>query len=420
MKLKRILAAALAAAMMFLVACSGGGSSAGGAASTPGGEGMANSDYEPFRIGMITPLTGDNTFGGYEYKNGMELALEHMGGEINGRPIELVIVDGPTQEATDSEFERLYNQGVTVFMSGYGSINDASFAIKAEQLEVLYMSLCWDYGIVQEDAEYFFRVGANVVDFSGGTLLQAVSIGGQYLGKAPEDLRIALVYNTAIEAVVAPFKMYAESLGVQIVLEESYPMDTKDYVPIITKLMNTEYDILVPFQLATDGTPFQKKMFEMDYTPPLTIGAGIYYDTPVFADLGNELTNGILTQSYTTPAISDAAAPGVDRFRTDYEAKHGYSPLTHALQAYGNMFVLKALLEQVDPAEWENTALLAQTLAGLDLDYGEVPWYWGVQFENNENTRADAFIVCQWIEGNLEVVFPDELATFEAQIPYTG
>lgn len=377
------------------------------------------SELKPFRIGAITQLTGDNAFGGNEFKNGYELAVLHAGGEINGRKIEIVVADGPNQEAAMAEFERLYQSGIRVFIGGYGGVADRTFANLVDSMEVLYQSLAWDADLIQSPSTYFFRSCANVNDFSRGVLDQAGGLAEKYLSKSLSDLRIAVVYNSRLEYVAAPFKHYAEELGVSLPIWESYPNDTKDFVPLVTKLMNTKYDILIPFQGASDGTPFQKKMFEMGYTPPVTLGAGIYYDIPVFADLGTEITDGVLTQSYPTSFISADAAAGIQKFREAYETRYGHMPLTHALQAYGGMHLYFEVLRQVNPAEWEDTAKLATVMKSLDIDYGVLPWYWGVKFDAlNSNMRADQMIVNQWINGRLECVFPEFLATYEAKVPW--
>jgi branched-chain amino acid transport system substrate-binding protein len=376
-------------------------------------------ELPPFRISMITTLTGADPFGGAEYKYGAELALEHMGGSINGRKINLVIADGPTQDATISEFERLYNDGSRCFFSGYGSIADRTFATMCDEMEVLYLSLCWDYDLIQGPSDYFFRTSARVDQFSGGLAQHCVSVGKEYLGKEAKDLRIAVLTNSAVEPIVVPFEMTAKALGANIVLRESYPVQTKDFVPIITKLRNTEYDILVPFQITMDGNPFQKKMYEMSYTPNVTIAGGIFYDEPSFADLGNNISNGAISLSFINPSVQESAAPGITKFSEDFEAKYGHKPLTHALQAYAAMSLYKTVLERVEPSKWEDTKLLADTVKGLDIGYGVLPWYWGVKFDElNNNTRSDVFLLNQWSEGDYRCIFPVELATREAKIPW--
>lgn len=122
----------------------------------------------------------------------------------------------------------------------------------------------------------------------------------------------------------------AEANGVQVVINEGYPDTNKDFMPIITKLQNTDYDILIPIQGTPDGTLFLKKIHELNYRPKVILAGGIFYDTPNFSDLGNEITNGILTQSYTNPSISEDAAPGITKFKEDFEAEYGHKPLAHA------------------------------------------------------------------------------------------
>lgn len=403
-----------------LVSC-GGDDSNGETGDTTGGDVKTGEtgDLDPFEISMITQLTGPNAFGGHEYQYGAELALEHRGGAINGREIKLTFADGPTADATVAEFERLYNDGSRVFVSGYGCIADRTFATMCDEMEVLYLSLAWDADLIQGPSDYFYRVGANVTDFAKGVADASANIGEQYLNIKPADLKVALIYVERLKHLADPMMETFEELGVDVVIAEGYPTDTKDFATLVTKLMNTEYDILVPIQGAADGTPFQKKMNEMKHHPKLTLGAGIYYDTPVFADLGDDITDGILSLSFTTPSISEKAAPGVTKFKEDYKEKYGHYPLAHALQAYGAMQVYFSVMETMDPADWDDTAKFAETMKNFKKPEGELVWYWGVDYDElNSNTLANQFIVNQWSGGELNCIFPDFLATAEAKIPW--
>lgn len=146
---------------------------------SPGGEARSNADtanlgggaveageMEPYRIGMITQLTGANSYGGNEYKMGAEVALELIGGQVNGRRIEMVFADGPSQEATIAEYERLYNDDIRLFVSGYGCIADRAIMPMSDQMEAVYLSAAWDADLLQGTSDYFFRVGANITDFA--------------------------------------------------------------------------------------------------------------------------------------------------------------------------------------------------------------------------------------------------------------
>lgn len=376
-------------------------------------------EMDPFVISMITPLTSANAFGGNEYANAMNMAIEHIGGEINGRKIVAAIADGPDTESTLSEFERLYNEGSRVFLSGYGNSCDRTFSTMCDEMEVLYFSLNWAADLTETESDYFFRVGAAVTDFCYAIADNAAYVGEAHLGIATEDLKIAIVYGTNLTYMVEYIVERAEALGIEVVLCEGVASDATDFVPVVTKLMESEYDIFVPLQQQADGTNFQTTMHELGYKPNVTLGGGIYYDLPVFADLGNEITDGCLSVSFPVPFMADSAAKGVAQFKADYEEKYGWTPLTHALQAYGCMQVIFKVLEQVDPAQWEDTKLLADTLRALDLEYGELSWYWGVQFDElNNNTRAGKFVIGQWVNGEYLCVGPADLASSEAKIPF--
>lgn len=377
------------------------------------------SDLEPYKIGMITPLTGPGAYGGVEFKNGAELAVQHLGDTINGRKVELVIADGYSTDASLSEFERLYDEGCRFFSSGYGSLADMGALGLVDELEVVYMGMSWSTDIDCSDSEYFFRTGTVTTAFGADCINYSIVIGEEYLGKSADELKVAIVYNTSQTPIAEAVKSQADALGVEVALYEGYAADTQDFVPTITKLMNCEYDIFIPVQSTSDGAAFQKKMYELGYKPNVTLGAGIYYDLPVFAELGNEITDGVMTLAFVNPTAPESACPGITKFNEDYEATYGYAPLTHALLAYCQVQLQYMVLEQIPPDQWEDTALVAETLRNMDIEVGEMAWYRGVLYdENNENVRAHENMVCQWQNGEMVSVLPSNLAVGEAVIPW--
>ena len=110
--------------------------------------------------------------------------------------------------------------------------------------------------------------------------MQAIDIGKTFLGKDAKDLKVALLYTTRLQHVANPMLETAEANGVQVVINEGYPDTNKDFMPIITKLQNTDYDILIPIQGTPDGTLSSTKIHELNYRPKVILAGGIFYDTP--------------------------------------------------------------------------------------------------------------------------------------------
>ncbi|MCA9905287.1 MAG: ABC transporter substrate-binding protein, partial [Anaerolineae bacterium] len=63
----------------------------------------AQDDATPIKIGLYAPLTGPVAFLGEGFQYGATIAIEDMGGEIEGHPLELVVADNkcnPTDAVT--------------------------------------------------------------------------------------------------------------------------------------------------------------------------------------------------------------------------------------------------------------------------------------------------------------------------------
>lgn len=384
---------------------------------TPSGQATATpSNLPPLKVGLITSLTGANAFQGSEVKQGALIGQEFFG-EVNGRKFELVIADGPDVTAVQSEFERLCNEGIKTFV--YGTNSDRAIAKLVDSRDVFYLSVQWDDTVNEDHAKNFIQAASSLKAFSSGIYDKAIEYGQKYLNKSKDELKIGVIYNAVVKFIADPCLNAFKANNKALAIEENYPYDTKDYVPLVTRLKNANLDILIPFQLSQDGAPFRKKMVELAYTPPLVLAGGMYYDQPDFQATGGEMTDGIVTQSFVTPFIKDSAAKGLKEFVAEYNKKYGHDPLTHALQAYTIVQLLSKLLETIPVEDWDKTDKLVAGIKALKIDYGELAWHNGFELdENNMNKRYTKFITGQWQDNKLVPCSPDELKMGDLKIPY--
>ena len=211
--------------------------------------------------------------------------------------------------------------------------------------------------------------------------------------------------------------MYLKEAGFQVVIEEGYPVDRKDFTSTIQKMQSNDIDVFVPCQHSPDGIPFRKKMVEIDYDPPITFAMGMIYDQPDFGKLGADIVDGTMALSYTHPSINTDVAPGLEDFRESYNKKHGWDPLTHATQTYaGTLF----LLDMIEEAGEDDVSKVQEAIANCDIPKGVYPNYWGVKFdENHRNIRAgDPLVIGQWQNAELVAVGTDDIKTHDAVIPW--
>lgn len=426
--LKKFLALAVCAMLaLSLFACSSGESpaaSSGGGSGSSGSSAPATSgggDGEPFKIGVIQPLTGANGFGGTECQAALEIAAEEQG-TLLGRPIELIFADAPDDATATSEVERLMStQGVKYFIGAYGF---SSIPIQAAVMKndgFIFETVTWETDLLSGGYENYFMNMVTAEGFANACADNVIALGQDYLGKEPGELKVGMLANSGFpSALYSIVKDRLEELGCTPLVYEIYDENINDFTPIIMKLKSAECDVVIPSQFAPDADKYRKACMTLDYHPAITFGTGVAYDEPAFAQIG-EGAEGCMTMSYTNPAMDLDSAKGLREFDEKFLEKTGHSPITHALMAYSGA---KVFFEGIENAGADDYESVREALYALDIPVGDTPAYWGVKFDpaTGHNTLAgEPLVIGQWFddgEGGYEykVVYPENLATAEMEI----
>jgi ABC-type branched-subunit amino acid transport system substrate-binding protein len=133
----RAKAGLVAGAALLVTAC--GGTVGGG-----GGGGAEAGSTEPIKIGVITSLTGAYVQLGEEQKNGAELAVEMLGGQVGERPIELVVRDDQLKpDVALREAQALVQEEQVDFLTGcVSAATTLAMNQIASQAGVPYLGAC--------------------------------------------------------------------------------------------------------------------------------------------------------------------------------------------------------------------------------------------------------------------------------------
>lgn len=371
---------------------------------------------EKVRIGLITPLTGTLGFGGNEVKNGAMIAVEEQK-TLFGKEIEMVIADAPDSTAAVAEMERLHSrEGLNVVFGGYGSALEEAWQKVSEREKKLCLGLVnWSDKLTEGGLKYYYRFAATVSVLSANMAEFLGDVAPKTLNKDKKDITIVVINGDLTSYVANPIVRDLKKAGFVKITHETYPSDLKDFTSMLLKIRRAKPDILIPCQYTAEGAAFRKQMVAMNYESSITVGGGLAYDQPEFADLGPVAADGVMSISFTNPAMNPAVAVGLVEFSKKYQERHGYPPLVHALSGYAGA---QSYLKVLEKAGSLDVDAVRKALAEVDIPEGKTPAYWGMKFdETGQNVLARRGVVGQWKKGVYTVVWPEAFATDKLDIP---
>lgn len=85
---------------------------------------LAQAQPQPVRIGYVNTFSGPNSFIGNDQKDGLELALDHLGRKMGGRPVQVIYEDDQMKPETGRQAtEKLIKVDKVDFLTGYNWSN---------------------------------------------------------------------------------------------------------------------------------------------------------------------------------------------------------------------------------------------------------------------------------------------------------
>lgn len=375
---------------------------------------------DTFKVGMVTYLTGDWGYPGTSTMRSLEIAAETYG-QVLGKDIELVIVDAQNPNNQIPEAQRLMAQDIKYFIQGYNLVPVPLARYIVDNGGLMADGTSWFPDLTDEGGyDNYFMFMPSWKVFSQTLVDYSLRFGEENLGKNPEDLKIALIGNPIMSYVGDEAARILTEMGLEPEIHETYGNDIADFTPLIIKMREAGIDIVIPYQLGSDAELYRRQAAGLGHTPPILLAAGVGYDQPEFADMGDAAL-GSMSLSYTVPEMREDFAPGLKEFKERYQELYGEQPVTHGLQTFATAM---AFFQMVDQAGSFDVAAVSQTMADTVIEHGNLPNYWGVKFdENHNNMYANPLIIGQWVPDEdgkpvYRVVYPEELAVEEPIIPY--
>ena len=277
----------------------------------------------PIRIGYTLSLSGpvaENTSSARLAHSIWEEDINLKGGLL-GRKVELICFDDQGDAAlVPALYKRLLDEEkVDLLLGGYGTNTlKASLPIVIERNLVLIGLMGLGVNIDFKYPNYFAIIP------TGPNPNAALTEGFFELASAqsPKPQTVALLTADAEFARNPVFgaRENAAKYGLKIVHEQTYPLSTTDFQPIIKQLKEIDADVLFLCSYLNDSKGLIRAIHDSDYRPKMVGGAMIGpQSASVKTELGAYL-NGFVNYEYWMP-VPKMNFPGVAELLKRYQAR---------------------------------------------------------------------------------------------------
>jgi len=210
------------------------------------------------KLGAALPLSGAESKSGGRlrdgYELGVDLANQQGGVEIGGVhvPVKLTLVDDKSDGATDERaVEDLVKQGADLILGTFGSSLVEKGSAVSEKLQVPYVAATGaSKALYQRGFKHLFGLQSPIEQL--GSALMRWAEEEQQNGKLPSPARVAIIwektshgkeYTQAIKDFTG--KTPRRRAAWQIVMDESFDLNGKDFKPVLDRLKTVSADVVL-------------------------------------------------------------------------------------------------------------------------------------------------------------------------------
>jgi ABC-type branched-subunit amino acid transport system substrate-binding protein len=419
----RVLAVALTAIGLVVTACGG---------TTPSGGGSPAAQTKTLNIGFTNSQTGAQQVASTKQTEGIKLWVDQVtkagGIKLKDGTVLMPKITFYDDESKTDRVQALYTKlinddKVDFLLSPYSSGLVKAAAVVTEQNgKILVTAGGADDATMEQNFTNTYQVYTPASKYLTGAidLLQKLD---------PTIKKVAIVNekDSFSVSVIAAAKPYAESKGLQVVVNQSYDTGTSDFNPFINQIVAAAPDAIIGGGHLVDGSAFAKALNANNVTARF-VSLLVAPPEPTFADIGDAAqfivgpSQWEIPVKYNETAAKSLSIPyyGItsEAFTSAYRAMFNSPPSYHSAGGYAAGLILQRALEDAgstDPAKIRAA-----------LDKTDVMTFFGrTKFSTDAKTHgkqtAHDMVYIQWQKGSdgklaVQVVWPTEAKTADAQL----
>jgi branched-chain amino acid transport system substrate-binding protein len=400
----------------------------------------------PIEIGAIYPLSGPQGGEGMSEERGAAMAADYVNkhGGVDGRQIQLKVIDVPTAESVPTAMNALRSAHIQIVVGTHGSTMSAVAAQQAQQDHMLV----WETGAVGD-----LEMGSSDSDWSTGDTGPApvegmgssffrMSPQGASLGRAGMDfvlrqlgprlpggpvLRVAVAYvddayGTAVAQGVID-QVHADHVTLAGVYP--YPEYGADFTQLADEMKRSGANVLYASAYLADGEALRRATIAQHVPLVASVGTSSSYCLPEFGDqlqgaaVGLFASDKAAAYSINPAGLLPEGRSTLEWVQAEWAKQYGVAMDAYATSGFANAYALFAHVLPV--AKTFTPRGVAAAATHVTLPPGSLADGSGMGFPQKgpqvgEN-QAAASVIWEWVAPGKEVVvWPPSFATQPVQV----
>src|ERR671919_1152070 len=325
-------------------------------------------------------------------------------GGLLGHKIKLILLDDKSDTQTAIKlYEKLITEyKVDLLLAPYSSGITEAVANVNERHKMPFVA----YGaastpIWEKGRKYIFNIVDVAENYQKGAVHLAKQIGVKKAAVIGED---SLFPRQSAKGA----KEWAKKLGIDIVVEENYPLKQTDFTALLQKIRASGAEAIFSNSYFADAAAQLRQLREQNINLKLfasTVGPGL----PNFPEQLGNTAEYVLGYSQWEPLPQVLKHPGMKEFIEAYEKRYGEKPNYHAGTAYSALQVTEAALKKAGSFDNEK---LREALASIEVH--SVFGRYKVDAKGMNNHEGLTF---QILRGQRQVVWPEKWAEGKPELP---